>query len=83
MSEIVTGSTALAVENKALRARIQQLEAALRMARQKCPEKKPPPAFDQWGDMIADNAERHADRVSDEIMWGIAEIIDAALEAKP
>lgn len=31
MSDIVTGSTALAIENTALRARIAQLEAALRL----------------------------------------------------
>ena len=30
MSNLVTGSTALAIENTALRARIEQLEAALR-----------------------------------------------------
>jgi hypothetical protein len=63
-------------------AHIAKLEAALEEIIKGSPEKEPR-AYDDYGDMIADTAERHGDLIVDVEHWRLAQIARAALAQEP
>lgn len=72
----------LTAERGALKAEVERLKAAATLVIEMAPAAAPDPAFDDWGCMIADTPERHADRVLETEKWEIACILRAALKEK-
>lgn len=77
--EALDRAIAAEAERDRLRALLDEAKEALEAVASRAPAEEPPPAYDSYGWQIADTPERHAERVSDIIVWAIANIARAAL----
>jgi uncharacterized coiled-coil protein SlyX len=72
-------------ERDRLSAMLKEAEEAAKKIAAECPAIEPPPAYDDWGDQIADTDERHAERVTALRLWELGKIardLLARLEAR-